>query len=62
MPKKIIWSPLAEEDLEAILAYLQINWGNSSSLKFLNLIDYSLSQIAINPSQFPLPKSLLIEN
>jgi len=54
MPKKISWSPLAEEDLESILGYLQTNWGNAASLKFLNVVDHLLSQIANNHRQFPL--------
>ena len=54
MPKTIIWSPLAEVDLEKILNYLEINWGGSSSIKFIDMIEHSLGQISINPRQYPL--------
>ena len=54
MPKPIIWSPQADKDLEEILDYLAEEWENSVSLKFLDLVDMLLKQIAINPKQFPL--------
>ena len=54
MPKPIIWSPQADKDLEEILDYLAEEWENSVSLKFLDLVDILLKQIAINPKQFPL--------
>jgi plasmid stabilization system protein ParE len=54
MPKPIIWSPQADSDLEEILDYLAEEWENSVSLKFLDLVDILLKQIAINPKQFPL--------
>ena len=54
MHKTIFWSPLADEDLDKILNYLEINWGASSSLKFIEMIEHSLGQISINPRQYPL--------
>lgn len=54
MPKPIIWSPQADKDLGEILDYLAEEWENSVSLKFLDLVDILLKQIAINPKQFPL--------
>ncbi len=54
MPKPIIWSPQADKDLEEILDYLAEEWENSVSMKFLDLVDILLKQIAINPKQFPL--------
>lgn len=54
MPKPIIWSPQADKDLEEILSYLAEEWENSVSLKFLNLVDILLKQIANNPRQYPL--------
>ena len=54
MPKPVIWSTQADKDLERILDYLAQEWENSVSAKFLDLIDFLLKQIAINPRQFPL--------
>ncbi len=54
MPKPIIWSPQSDKDLENILDYLAKDWENSVSIKFLDLVDILLKQIAINPKQFPL--------
>ena len=53
MPKPIIWSPQSDKDLEKILDYLAQEWENSVSVKFLDLVDNLLKQIAINPKQFP---------
>jgi plasmid stabilization system protein ParE len=52
MPKPIIWSPQADKDLEEILDYLAEEWENSVSLKFPDLVDILLKQIAINPKHF----------
>ncbi len=54
MPKPIIWSPQADKDLEEILDYLAEEWENSVSLKYLDLVDILLKQIAVNPKQFPM--------
>jgi plasmid stabilization system protein ParE len=54
MAKPIRWSPKADEDLEKILDYLADEWEEAVSLKFLDLIDILLNQIAISPRQFPL--------
>lgn len=54
MAKPIIWSPQSEKDLEKILVYLAKEWEESVSLKFLDLIDTLLKQIALNPRQFPV--------
>ena len=54
MTKPITWSPQADEDLDGILAYLAREWDNSVSIKYLDLVDDLLKQIAINPKQFPL--------
>lgn len=53
-PNIIIWSPLAENDLDNILGYLNKNWSNKIALRFINIIDEVLRQIAINPKQFPI--------
>jgi plasmid stabilization system protein ParE len=61
MPKPISWSPQANEDLDGIMNYLASKWDNSVSIKFLNLVDTIVKQIAINPRQSPvINKSLNI--
>lgn len=52
--RKIIWSPSAKQDLENITDYLMHEWGNRIVLKFLKKLDWILSQIEINPKQYPL--------
>lgn len=54
MPKKIIWSPKSEKDLEIILEYLSTEWDESVAQKFIDIVDVLLDQILINPKQFPL--------
>jgi plasmid stabilization system protein ParE len=53
MPKKIIWSPLAESDLSNILNYLDQNWEKKVAVSFIDLTDSLIHQISINPKQFP---------
>ena len=54
MTKKIIWSPNSEEDFENILDYLASEWDAKVAIKFIDLVDALLLQIANNPRQFPL--------
>lgn len=54
MSKKIIWSPLSEQDFSNILEYLKFNWGSLVVNKYINRIDNLLSQIKLNPKQYPL--------
>jgi len=54
MAKKIIWSPQSEEDFENILNYLASEWDADVAIKFIDLVDALLKQIASNPRQFPL--------
>jgi plasmid stabilization system protein ParE len=54
MHKNIIWSPLAEKDLTEILLYLQNNWGEKVTDRFIYLTEYYIQQISQNPRQFPL--------
>ena len=53
MPKRIIWSPLAESDLSNILDYLDQNWEKKVTTNFIDLTDNFIYQISINPKQFP---------
>lgn len=54
MSKPIIWSPLAENDFESILDYLQIHWENKVVSDFIVIVEGITGQIAANPTQFPL--------
>jgi len=54
MTKKIIWSPQSEEDFKNILDYLASEWDANVAIKFIDLVDALLIQIANNPRQFPL--------
>lgn len=54
MPKQIIWSPLSENDFVSILEYLQENWEPKVAEGFIEITFSSVSQISINPKQFPL--------
>ena len=54
MPKKVIWSHLAENDFSDILEYLNNNWDSKVASNFLDLTENVIDQIAINPKQFPI--------
>jgi len=54
MPKQIIWSPLSENDLITILEYLKENWDDKIVQGFIEITSSSLTQISLNPKQFPL--------
>jgi plasmid stabilization system protein ParE len=54
MPRQIIWSPQAENDLSLILEYLQEHWDKSVLLKFIDIVDEIINQISINPKQYPI--------
>lgn len=54
MPKHIVWSPSAESDFANILGYLQENWEERVTNQFIDLTKDILTQISINPRQFPL--------
>jgi len=54
MTKQIIWSPLSESDLDCLLSYLQTHWSNNVALDFLDKIDLLITQLSLNPKQFPL--------
>jgi plasmid stabilization system protein ParE len=54
MPKQIIWSPLSENDFISILDYLKENWDDMVVQGFIEITTLSVSQISINPKQFPL--------
>ena len=54
MSKKIVWSPLSVSDLAMILKYLNENWDEKVTNRFIDLTKNILDQISINPRQFPI--------
>ena len=54
MSKQIVWSPLSENDFSKILDYLDKNWGKKVASHFIDLTEIFLTQISINPKQFPV--------
>jgi len=54
MHRKLIWSPLAENDFTNILEYLQLNWENKVLENFIEITDRMIRQIVLNPKQFPI--------
>ncbi|MBU2951801.1 type II toxin-antitoxin system RelE/ParE family toxin [Tamlana agarivorans] len=54
MLREVIWSPSAEKDFEAVLDYLQLNWDESVTNKFINRVDDSISLIINDPKIFPM--------
>ncbi len=54
MPKKIVWSPLAENDLAAVLEHLNKNWDAKVAVSFIDLTETVIDQISINPKQYPI--------
>lgn len=54
MPKQVIWSPLAEQDLDALLNYLHTAWNDSVVNQFLDELEHLIKHISANPHLFPL--------
>jgi plasmid stabilization system protein ParE len=54
MPKPVIWSPLAENDFELILNYLQKNWSNQVVQSFIEITDKMINEVSSNPKLFPI--------
>jgi len=52
--KKVIWSPVAQEDLISILDYLQNKWSQRVINKFINKIDDNVGLIIEDPKIFPI--------
>ena len=53
VPKPIIWSHLAENDLANILEYLNAEWGDKVAFQFVELTENTIRQISLHPRQFP---------
>ena len=54
MSKRIVLSPLSENDFPGIPDYLNKNWGEKVVSQFIDLTESFLTQISINPRQFPV--------
>jgi plasmid stabilization system protein ParE len=54
MSKQIVWSPVSENDFSGILNYLNKNLGETVAAQFIDLTENFLTQISINPKQFPV--------
>lgn len=54
MLKEVIWSPLAEEDFELILDYLQLNWSDRIIKNFINKVDDNINLILEDSKIFPV--------
>ena len=50
--RKIVWSPLAEEDVAEQLQYLEEHWGKQTCIEYLDRIDEVLAAITNNPTTF----------
>jgi plasmid stabilization system protein ParE len=52
--KSVIWSPLADEDLDRVFDYLEKNWGPLVSVEFLDELEKCVELIGISPEAFPV--------
>lgn len=55
--KELIWSPLAETDLDGVLKYLFEKWGKLAVEDFIELTEKTLLQLSTNPKLFPVIES-----
>lgn len=53
MPKEIVWSPDAAEDLMLLVSYLKKCWPERVLMRFYVRLQTALDQILHNPRQFP---------
>lgn len=56
MKYQLIWTPLAEEDYSAILAFLELNYGLETALNFLDKTEATLERLQQFPFLFPISK------
>ena len=57
--KNVLWSPSAKKDIENITDYLIKEWGTRIVSNFLSKLNWIISQIVINPKQYPKINSKL---
>ncbi len=53
MLKEVVWSPLAEKDLDNVLGYLSKNWSSKVAFKFLSKVESEINQIVKSPKLYP---------
>lgn len=51
--KEIVWTEIAETDLDSVLLYLKVNWSQHVLNKFKGKLIIQLERIIKNPNQFP---------
>ena len=54
MPKAVIWSRYADQDLDQILDYLKAHWGEQVSESFMEVTFEMVQYIGTNPKLFPI--------
>ena len=54
MPKAIIWSRFADQDLQQILDYLRAQWGDHVADNFMEVTFEMVGYIGSNPKLFPV--------
>ena len=54
MPKEIIWSKIAEDDLINVTNYLIIKWSKRIADDFIDLLEEFTDQISSNPKSYPM--------
>jgi plasmid stabilization system protein ParE len=54
MPKEVIWSRIAEDDLINVTNYLISKWSKGIANNFIDLIEEFINQISKNPKYYPM--------
>lgn len=54
MTRPVFWSPKAVDDLDAIISYVEKNWGNIIVNRFIEHLEKTLVVIKLFPESFPL--------
>ncbi len=54
MPKTVVWSDNAKEDISTLVIYLNINWGKKIADDYITLINELVGQFAEFPKLFPV--------
>lgn len=52
--ENVIWSPSSKTDIVNISQYLMHEWGKNVLSRFLLKLNRLISQIVVNPKQYPL--------
>ena len=51
--KEVVWTEIAESDLELLIKYLRENWSAKVLLYFKLQLEKEINRIVLNPKQFP---------